>query len=160
MLPDNEVHSTFFNQLAETVRTQGGTALVLATTAVDPTEEVAILARFHSDRAREYDEFADRARSFLAEIDKETTYEKFTHAELEELKGDLDKLSAWIKKIKARDFLPDHRVCETTTMLDSCIKSLNTFSEKVYLKEGVVESTEDNPKWRLSERPPRCAPDA
>jgi len=140
MLPHNEVHSTFFNQLAETVRTQGGTALVLATTAVDPTEEVAILARFHSDRAREYDEFADRARSFLAEIDKETTYEKFTHAELEELEGDLDKLSVWIKKIKVRDFLPDHRVCETTMMLDSCVKALNTFSEKVYLKEGVVES--------------------
>ena len=72
----------------------------------------------------------------------------------------LDKLSVWIKKIKVRDFLPDHRVCETTMMMDSCIKALNTFSEKVYLKEGVVESTEDNPKWRLSERPPRCAPDA
>ena len=142
MLPHNEVHSTLFKQLADTVRTQGGTALVLATTAVDPTEEVAILARFHSDRAREYDEFADRARRFLAEIDKETMLEKFTHAELEELEGDLDKLSAWIEKIKARDFFPDHRVCETTTMLDNCRKALNAFAEEVYLKEGLVKSTE------------------
>lgn len=147
MLPHNEVHSTLFNQLAETVRTQGGTALVLATTAVEPTEEVAILARFHSDRAREYDEFADRARRFFVEIDKETTLQKFTHAELEELESDLDKLSAWIEKIKTRDFFPDHRVYETTTMLDNCIKALSTFSKKVYLNEGLVDSTEDKSEF-------------
>jgi hypothetical protein len=138
VLPDSEEHVALFTELAETVRTQGGSAAVFTTRATGPAEREPILARFRADRAREYGEFAERARGFLAEIDKETRLGKFTFAEIEEIEDDFGKLSAWLGKIRARDFFPGEEHREAADTLARCEAALRTFAGEVYAHEGVT----------------------
>ncbi|GAC1340021.1 MAG: hypothetical protein NVSMB26_27960 [Beijerinckiaceae bacterium] len=143
VLPVTDDHKALFAQLAETTRGQGGSATVFETTAMAQEEEEAIVARFQADRAREYDELAERSRGFLAEIEKETQLRKFTFAELEEIEDDLNKLSAWLAKIKARDFFPNARMQEANATLEDCGAALHVFAEEVYAREGVGARAED-----------------
>jgi hypothetical protein len=138
VLPRTEQNVTFLAQLAETVRRDGGSAIVLAADVMSPVESESVLARFRSDRGREYAEFDDRSRAFLAEIERETRHRKFTFAELEEIEDDLEKLSAWLDKIRARDFFPSEDSQVATNRLESCRAALTTFAESVYSNEGVA----------------------
>lgn len=144
VLTATDDHKALYADLVEMVRAQGGSATVFATTATSEEEEQAIIARFQADRAREYDEFAERSGEFLAEIEKETRRRKFTFAELEEIEDDLHKLSAWLAKIKARDFFPNARMHQANETLEVCGTALRTFAEEVYAQEGVVEAAEDS----------------
>jgi hypothetical protein len=146
VLPKAEEHAALFTELAEAVRTQGGTAAVFTVQATGPVEGEAILARFRVDRGREYGEFAERARGFLAEIDKETRLGKFTFAELEEIEDDFGKLSAWLGKIRARDFFPDEEQREAADTLGRCEAVLRTFAEEVYALEGVTAVPASGPE--------------
>jgi hypothetical protein len=111
---------------------------VLVIQEMTPTEKESIVARFQTDRGREYGEFEDRTRAFLAEIKRETRRHKFTFAELEEIEDDLEKLSAWLEKIRTRDFFPsgDSRVAIET--LERCRAAFRTFAEAVYSHEGIA----------------------
>ena len=142
ILTVTDEHKQLYAQLVEMVRAQGGSATVFATTATSEEEEKAIVARFQADRAREYDEFAERSGEFFAEIEKETRRRKFTFAELEEIEDDLDKLSVWLAKIKARDFFPNARMQQANKTLETCGTALRTFADAVYAQEGVVDATE------------------
>jgi hypothetical protein len=102
------------------------------------TEAESILARFQTDRGREYGEFEDRSRVFLAEIKRETRRHKFTFAELEEIEGDLEKLSAWLGKIRTRDFFPSADSEAAVETLERCRSAFRTFAESVYLHEGIA----------------------
>ncbi len=113
---------------------------MFTTGMMDSTEHEALMARFRADRTREYDEVAERAEGFLSEIDKETRLGKLTFAELEEIEDDFDKLSAWLAKIRARDFFPNHRLQEVTDTLSHCEKALHAFAAAVYSNEGVAPS--------------------
>ncbi len=142
ILTATDEHKLLYAQLVEIVRAQCGSATVFATTATNEEEEQAIVARFQADRAREYDEFAERSGEFLAEIEKETRRRKFTFAELEEIEDDLDKLSTWLAKIKARDFFPDARMSQANETLETCAAALRTFADEVYAQEGVVDAAD------------------
>lgn len=144
ILPVTDEHKALFAQLAEIARGQSGSATVLATTATSEEEEQTIVARFQSDRGREYDEFAERSGEFLAEIEKETRRGKFTFAELEEIEDDFNKLSAWLAKIKARDFFSNARMQEASEALETCGTALRGFAEAVYAQEGVVTAPDGN----------------
>lgn len=157
VLPVTDGHKALFVQLTAIVREQGGSATVFATTAIAQHENETIVARFQADRAREYDEFAERSGEFLAEIEKETRRRKFTFAELEEIEDDLDKLSAWLAKIKARDFFPDARMQQANETLETCGTALRTFADKVYAQEGVVDPTDDG-TGSLNPRTPNSSP--
>jgi hypothetical protein len=143
ILTVTDEHKLLYAQLVEMVRAQGGSATVFATAATSDEEERAIVARFQADRAREYDEFAERSGEFLAEIEKETRRRKFTFAELEEIEDDLDKLSTWLSKIKARDFFPDARMQQANETLETCGTALRTFADAVYAQEGIVDAADD-----------------
>jgi len=142
VLPVTDEHKAFFAQLTAIVREQGGSASVFATTVIAQHEDETIVARFQSDRAREYDEFAERSGEFLAEIEKETRRRKFTFAELEEIEDDLDKLSVWLAKIKARDFFPNARMPAANETLETCGTALRTFADEDYAHEGVVDAAD------------------
>lgn len=144
VLPVTDGHKALFAQLAEMARGQGGAATVFTTTVTAPEEEDAIVARFQADRAREYDEFAERTGSFLAEVERETQLRKFTFAELEEIEDDLEKLTAWLGKIKARDFFPNTRAQEASDTLEACDTALRAFAEAVYAQENIAASPDDN----------------
>ncbi|OJU34884.1 MAG: hypothetical protein BGN99_25045 [Alphaproteobacteria bacterium 65-37] len=144
VLPVADGHQALFAQLAEMARGQGGAATVFTTTATAPEEEDAIVARFQADRAREYDEFAERTGNFLAEVERETQLRKFTFAELEEIEDDLEKLTAWLGKIKARDFFPNTRAQEASDTLEACGTAQRAFAGAVYAQENIATSPDDN----------------
>ncbi|MGB3354371.1 MAG: Chromate resistance protein ChrB [Mycobacterium sp.] len=139
VLPDSPQHRELFAQLAATVRDLGS-AFVLTVAAAGEGTDGQIVARFRADRAREYDEFAERCDEVLAEIDKETRKEKFTFAELEEIEQDLDKLTGWLDKISARDFFPDERAANSSATLQRCQQALAGFAEAVYRAEVLAPS--------------------
>jgi hypothetical protein len=137
VLPHTTSHMEFFEQVLDTIRGQGGDGFVLTVSSASPDVSEAITRRFRADRSREYDEFAERCTAFLGEVAKETRAEKFVFAELEEAEQDLEKLTRWLAKIKARDFFPDERSSEAEEMLQRCRDALSGFSQEVYAAEGI-----------------------
>jgi hypothetical protein len=137
LLPRNDEHAAFLSQLTETVRGQDGTAVVFVIQEPSPTDTEGFVARFRADRGREYDELGERCHEFLAEIEKEKQRRKLTFAELEEIEDDLGKLTAWLVKIRARDFFPSEQSQKATATLDGCGAALRAFAEAVYTHEGI-----------------------
>lgn len=137
VLPDGPAHVRFLTGLASYVREQGGSAYALRTTSATGTEDAEIVARFRSDRAKEYAELTERGEELLAELAKETDRSNFTFAELEENEQDLDRLSGWLEKITVRDFFPDEHAKDAAALLERCRRALETFTGEVYRAEGV-----------------------
>ena len=137
VLPRTGGHAALFGRLAETVRGQGGSAFVLAVHTPDAGVDAEIAARFRTDRAREYAEFAARADGLLAEIVKESGAGKFAFAELEEIEQDLDKLAGWLDKIGARDFFPGQDRERAEETLQRCREAVAGFAGAVYAAEGL-----------------------
>lgn len=138
VLPETAPHAEFLGQLRDVVLRQGGTVFVLSVSVASPEENETIMARFRADRAREYDEFAERCTALLDEIGKETRVEKYTFAEMEETEQDLEKLVRWLAKIQVRDFFPDERGQQAAAMLERCRGAVESFSQAVYAAEGVT----------------------
>ena len=135
-LPASDAHAALFQQIAETVRRQGGQVAVFTAQSADENE-AALVERFQADRAREYGEFEQRGEAFLAEIDKEERLEKFTFAELEEIEDDFQKLAGWLAKIEARDFFPTDQQQVARDTLGRCDVARHAFAEAVYAREGL-----------------------
>lgn len=139
VLPDDAAHQRFFEQTAQTVLMQGGKAFVFEVPRSAPEVDAMIVTRFRADRAREYDELAERCAAFLAELDKESRAGKFIFAELEENEQDLEKLVRWLAKIRARDFFPDQRRAASDEVVARCRAALEVFSRAAYEAEDVQE---------------------
>jgi len=140
MLPHSAAHDSFLEQSREGITRRGGTAFVLRVSGSSPEANESIVRLFQSDRAREYDEFAERCAALLNEINRESTAEKYTFAEMEESEQDLKKLARWLAKIQARDFFPDGRRDESVALLAQCRRAQRDFSMAVYKLEGVQGS--------------------
>ena len=140
VLPETAPHAELLEQLRDGLVQQGGIGFVLSiptsASALDMNE--AIVARFRSDRGREYDEFAERCNALLEEIGREGEAGKYTFAEMEESEQDLEKLVRWLAKIQARDFFPDERGQQSAAMLARCRSAVEAFSQAVYVAEGVT----------------------
>jgi transcriptional regulator with XRE-family HTH domain len=147
VLPDTASHAKFFEQLRRNILGQGGTAFVLGVPVSPPDVYEAIAERFRADRGREYDEFAERCGVLLDEIGRESRAGKYTFAEMEESEQDLQKLTRWLAKIKARDFFPDERANRSAELLERCRSAIEGFSQAVYAAEGVQEPA-DGVLWR------------
>jgi hypothetical protein len=143
VLPDTATHMTFLAKLREGILQQGGTAFVLNISGSPPDVDETIVQRFRADRAREYDEFAERCTALLDEIGRETGAGKYTFAEMEEGEQDVEKLARWLRKIQARDFFPDECGRQSVAMMARCRSALDGFSQAVYIAEGVQEVTEE-----------------
>jgi hypothetical protein len=143
VLPDAELHAKFFEQSREIIVEQGGTAFVLNFSASSPNANDSIVRLFQADRAKEYDEFAERCAALLNEMGRESEAEKYTFAEMEESEQDLEKLARWLAKIQARDFFPDEHGQRSVALLESCRSALERFSRAVYAAEG-LEDQQDN----------------
>jgi len=151
LLPDTVPHAELFEQLRQNIIRQRGSGFVLNVPSLPAEVYETVVQLFRADRAREYDEFAERCTALLDEIGKETRAEKYTFAELEESEQDLEKLTRWLAKIQARDFFPDERGQQAAVLMARCRSALNGFSQAVYIAEGVQEVT-DGGAWDSASR--------
>ena len=94
---------------------------------------------YNAARDDKYEEIEDRCRDFHAEIERETTAEHFTYAELEENDEDLTKLRGWLEKVVARDVLGASRQKEAREAVAGCEEALSGFAAKVYAAEEEAE---------------------
>jgi len=158
LLPRSAKHAELVEALADDARSSGGSAVVLDVTAPTPETETRLIEQFRGDRAREFDEFAERAAALLAEIARETERRKFSFAELEEIEVDLEKLVSWLDKITGRDFFPDARATDAVALLGRCRDQLDQFARAVYRAEGVEEPSAPPARRTPSGRRPRPHP--
>jgi hypothetical protein len=90
-------------QIAEGVRSAGGTFDVLTVEAFAEETQALLTERFNSARDAEYDEVVERAQALQAELEREGRKGKFTFAEVEENEADLAKLQRWLETVIDRD---------------------------------------------------------
>jgi hypothetical protein len=146
VLPETAPHAELLERLRDGLLQQGGIGFVLSIPASAPDVNEAIVARFRSDRGREYDEFAERCSALLEEIGREGEAGKYTFAEMEESEQDLEKLVRWLAKIQARDFFPDERGQGAAALLARCQTAVVAFSQAVYAAENVTASGASGPQ--------------
>jgi hypothetical protein len=127
--------------LRKNIIQHNGTGFVLNVTSLPPEVNETVVQRFRADRAREYDEFAERCAALLDEIGKESRAEKYTFAEMEEGEQELEKLARWLTRIQARDFFPNERRQQAAVLMARCRSTVNGFTQAVYIAEGVQQIT-------------------
>jgi hypothetical protein len=137
MLPHAREQVQILLTLLTEMEQQGGSGFFLEARAPTEVIQADLLERFQGERAKEYQEFGERCREFLAEVEKETHAHKFTFAELEENEQDLLKLTRWLRKIQQRDFFPGSSSREAVARLAGCRQALEMFTTTVYEQEGL-----------------------
>jgi len=143
VLPSSPEHQNLLGEIATTVRGQGGAAFMFAAKCLGPEEDAAVRQRFADDRNNEYSELAEHSTAFLAELERETTLEKFTFAELEEVEDDFQKLETWLDKIRQRDFFSGEPLQTASADIDRCRDALTRFAANVYARQGVTGGEND-----------------
>ena len=132
-LPAGPVAERALRTLRREIQEMGGTAHLLDASAVVGATDLT--SAYNAARDEEYEEIEDRCRDFHAEIEKETTEEHFTYAELEENDEDLGKLRGWLEKVEARDVLGARGQKSARESIMSCETALAGFAERVYAVE-------------------------
>ena len=136
-LPASESAERSLRALRNEIGEMGGSAHLLR---CDPMVAGGdITDAYNAARDDEYEEIEDRCRDFHAEIERETTAEHFTYAELEENDEDLTKLRGWLEKVVARDVLGASRQKEAREAVAGCEEALSGFAAKVYAAEEEAE---------------------
>ncbi|OPY26505.1 MAG: hypothetical protein A4E28_02472 [Methanocella sp. PtaU1.Bin125] len=136
-LPASAKNELFMNEIFTYVREHSGSASIFSARALTPDVEQRIIDEFSKNIAEDYVEFIDKCKDFLIEIDGEIRQKKFTFAELDENEAELQKLTSWLRKIRARDNLGNARAQEAGDIMESCRQILRAFARSVYANEGI-----------------------
>jgi len=131
ILPQSDKNFAVLNEIKEDVCQNAGEAFVMRS-SVDENSQAVIIQKFNMARDEEYTELLEQCSDFLAEIEKETTRQNFTFAEIEENEEEIDKLKEWYKKIAARDFFGASLREQSKDMLLQCEAVLEGFCNRVY----------------------------
>lgn len=132
LLPISDENQMIFTEISNEITQNNGTAFVLNGNFLISEKSDDIMAKFNTIRNEEYKEFLGICEDYFQEIEKETTKENFTFAELEENEEEFNKLEIWIKKIAARDFFRASLRQEAEEKLVTCKQLLDEFSRKVF----------------------------
>jgi vacuolar-type H+-ATPase subunit I/STV1 len=143
LLPRNDENALFMERLLAFVKENGASGQIFLVQGLNQVVQEDILARFEADREQEYDEFLEQCDEFIAEIEKETSNQKFTFAELEENEQNLQRLRKWITKIQKRDFINGEKAGDAIKVFRNCRQALKNFTRKVYAQEGIEMLEED-----------------
>jgi len=132
VLSHNEDNYSALQTIAREIESNNGEMLLMQCQFPDEKHEQRVISYFNNVRDEEYNEFKDKCRDYLKEIEKEIAIEKFTFAELEEEEEELEKLLSWYAKIEARDiFHSSQRDC-AMEMRDQIKNAFESFSNLVY----------------------------
>ena len=141
IMPYNASSEKFIQEMKSYIESQGGTSKTFIANALDGVTETEIIERFRQDRAEEYAELKEQCLDFLAEIEKEIGRKNFSFAEYEENEQDLDKLRAWLAKVKQRDFIGGEQATEAAAWLEKCQQALQEFATEVFKHEKIDGQT-------------------
>jgi hypothetical protein len=132
LLPKTDEHLRHLKIMENDVSGMGGEAVLLETIGLDHGQEDKVMTRFRQDRDAEYQEFIDKCADFERELCRETTHNHFTYAELEENDADLNKLQAWLEKIKKLDFYAAPLRDDAEKRFRECQAKLEGYAQRVF----------------------------
>lgn len=132
LLPKTDDHARRLKMIENDIAEMDGDSVLLETVALDRNQQDKVLIRFKADRDEQYKEFIDKCHDFHREIEKETSTEHFTFAELEENDVDLKKLQDWLEKIKKLDFYGADLAKEATGLLRASEALLEGYAQQVF----------------------------
>lgn len=135
-LPDRTETADALRQVAAKIAEFGGEATLVADAHLDERRAAALIAASRAARAEEYAELAREAEAFLAHVHRETEHRAFTFAELEELEGDLAKLTRWTEQVRARDYFATEDGGRVGALLARCEEELTAFMEMAAREDG------------------------
>lgn len=124
--------------LEKTIESYGGQVLLIEGKVVNREDEEKIINAITEARNKEYQELIEKCKDFFKEISFEIERQNFIFAEVEENEEELEKLKAWLKKIKKRDFVNAPLRRKAIKKIKECTKHFEEFSQKVY-KESSKE---------------------
>jgi len=128
-LPERAETAVAFRQIAAKVEEFDGDATLVEGAQLDARRVEALMSAARAARTEEYREVAQACEQFLAHVRRETEHRAFTFAELEELEGDLGKLTRWMEQIRARDYFREPAADAVVTLLARCEEALAVFME-------------------------------
>jgi DNA-binding transcriptional regulator PaaX len=132
ILPCGEETIRCFNNIAEDIRQNSGEAYVMRASFLQNKSDDEIITAFHQARNEEYTEVLEKCEDFFQEIEKETSRENFTYAEIEENEYEYNKLVEWYRDIVKRDFFHADLKSVSEEKLNRCKEELDEFSKKIY----------------------------
>jgi hypothetical protein len=118
------------DQVAEGVRSAGGTFDALTVEAFAEETEALLAERFNSARDAEYAEVVERAHALIAELEREGGRDKFTFAEVEENEADLAKLQRWLQTVDGRDLFGAPGRAPAAEAVREAAHALDRFAER------------------------------
>jgi len=131
----------FVDKLESYLKEHGADSYCLHIIVQDPDENENILLRLQEERDEEYREFCEKCGALKAELRKEISVEKFTFTELEETEEEVQKLQAWLTKIRRRDVVDAPLASQAQQDMKQCQQGLAEFAQQVYHRQGVQHSS-------------------
>jgi vacuolar-type H+-ATPase subunit I/STV1 len=137
VLPQTSDQKKLTEELSDYIQEHGANSYIFEVSSFNQAIEKDILEQFRADRDEEYSEFCERCEALLEEVERETSQEKFTFAELEETEEDLQKLENWLGKINTRDFFHSQKRKAADELFGLCQAAHQEFANKVYASQGM-----------------------
>lgn len=128
----SEENYSVLQKISREIESNNGDALLMESTFFDEKHEERVISPFNDIRDEEYKEFIDECQKYLKELEKETSIEKFTFAELDEEDEELQKLISWYGKIETRDIFHALKRNTAKGSLEQIQKAFEEYSELVY----------------------------
>jgi hypothetical protein len=136
-LPASPKNELFMKEILAYVQEHGGNATSFIARAQTPEVEAGLIGDFTKNADQDYDEFIYECKGFLEELETEIREKQFTFADLDENEAELQKLTSWLRKIRARDYLGNAKAHDAGNAIEGCRKLLRAFARSVYVTEGI-----------------------
>ena len=132
-VPDLPAVRPLLERLNDLVGAGNGTLLVLAAKGFAGSDVARLEQLYVAAREEEWAEFDADCRKYLAELDKEERFGKYTLAELEEEEQSLDRLRRWYRELRSRDLLGIPATSDSAAALKQCEEQFEAYADHVYV---------------------------
>lgn len=150
LIPGGLADQTALDQIADGVRSAGGTFDLLTVEAFAAETQALLADRFKAARDAEYAEVVERAEALQAELGREGSRGKFTFAEVEENEADLAKLQRWLKTVGDRDVLGAAGRGAAEKAVREAADALQRFAERSAQLEEEAPSSQPSQRRNVS----------
>lgn len=131
-VPSLPVFAPMIERVGTLARDNGGELVVLDAVPHDDPSRVGIETAWTTSRTEEWTEFNSDCHKLLAALDRQTTREKYTLAELEEQELSMERLRRWHRDLQIRDVLTTPIGTSADELFGRCEAALEAYTNQVY----------------------------
>ncbi|GCE30821.1 hypothetical protein KDA_63050 [Dictyobacter alpinus] len=132
MLPYTIELENFIVAMITDIEQHGGSASFFISRAGNTSIERKLIKQFQAQVHQEYEIFRQNCQGFLDKIEQDSQAQTWLFTDLEANERALHRLTAWLPKIRSRDFFPSADTEATQTIYAQCSQALYEFAITVY----------------------------